>query len=82
MSNIEYSSNSTRESNEDDCGLEYLSKGMRRIEQFVFCVLEYTAKYNCNRSVSYAPENLIGKPSQYPNYGDFINTYMVVSNWI
>lgn len=48
-------------------------------EYYVASVLNYTSKYNNQSSIGYAPENLIGKPKRYPNYGDFPDTYMLVS---
>lgn len=48
-------------------------------ECYVESVLSYTSKYNNLSSIGYAPENLIGKPMHYPNYGDFPDTYMLVS---
>ncbi|KAK4874419.1 hypothetical protein RN001_013779 [Aquatica leii] len=49
------------------------------IEQFVQSVLSYSSKYNSISSILYAPENLIGKPSKYPMYGDFPDTYLLRS---
>ncbi|KAF5269624.1 hypothetical protein FQR65_LT05963 [Abscondita terminalis] len=57
--------------------LELLYKNMTFIEQFVQSVLCYSSKYNSMSSILYAPENLIGKPSKYPMYGDFPDTYLL-----
>lgn len=48
-------------------------------EYYVEHVLNYSSKYNNSSSVGYAPVNLVGKPTKYPNYGDFPDTYMLVS---
>ncbi|XP_018329735.1 F-box/LRR-repeat protein 4 isoform X2 [Agrilus planipennis] len=56
-----------------------LYKNMVYLEQFAESILGYTSKYNSNMSISYAPENLIGKPSKFPDYGDFPETYMLRS---
>lgn len=52
---------------------------MEKVEQFAQFVIEYSSKYNNSNSISYSPENMIGKPEKYPNYGDFHDTYMLVS---
>lgn len=49
------------------------------IEQFVEAVVSYSSRYNNSMSVSYAPDNVIGKTVKYPNYGDYPDTYMLVS---
>lgn len=49
------------------------------VEYYVESVLSYTSRYNNLSSIGYAPENLVGKPMKYPNYGDFPDTYMLVS---
>lgn len=61
--------------------VEMLFKNMAFLEQFAESVIDYTSKYNSIMSILYAPENLIGKPTVYPSYGDFPDTYMLVS-WI
>lgn len=48
------------------------------VEQFVESVVSYTSKYNTSRSILYAPDTIIGKPGNYPNYGDYSDTYMLV----
>lgn len=48
-------------------------------EFYVESVLDYTSRYNNSRSIGYAPENLVGKELRYPSYGDFPDTYILVS---
>lgn len=60
---------------------EYLFSNMIFIEQFAETVLEYSSKYNSVMSISYAPENIPGKPVRYPNYGDFPDTYILVREY-
>lgn len=55
-----------------------LLEQMHFIEQFAESVIDYTSRYNSAMSISYAPENIIGKPTKYPCYGDFPETYMLV----
>lgn len=52
---------------------------MQFIEQFAETVVDVTSKFNNAFSVSYAPENITGKPAIYPCYGDYPETYMLVS---
>ncbi|KAK5640888.1 hypothetical protein RI129_009435 [Pyrocoelia pectoralis] len=49
------------------------------LEQFVESVISYSSRYNSILSILYAPENLIGNPSKYPNYGDYPNSYTLRS---
>ncbi|KAI4457269.1 f-box/tpr repeat protein pof3 [Holotrichia oblita] len=50
---------------------------MSNFECFAEGVLDYTARYNHNMTISYGPENLTGKPVKYPDYGDCVDTYML-----
>lgn len=63
----------------DEAKLKPLFEKMHFIEQFAESVVDYTSKYNFRENVSYAPENITGKPMKYPAYGDFPETYMLVS---
>lgn len=64
----------------DDQKTKPIFEQMHFIEQFAESVLDYTSRYNNEMGVSYAPENIIGKPTKYPCYGDFPETYMLVSS--
>lgn len=59
--------------------IQLLFKNMSNFECFAESVLDYTARYNHNMTISYGPENLTGKPVKYPDYGDCVDTYMLVS---
>lgn len=59
--------------------IQLLFKNMTNFECFAESVLDYTARYNHNMTISYGPENLTGKPVKYPDYGDCVDTYMLVS---
>lgn len=52
---------------------------MHFIEQFAESVTDVTSRYNNLHSVSYSPESITGKPAIYPCYGDYPETYMLVS---
>lgn len=52
---------------------------MTPLEQYVFRVHDYTSRYNNSSSSYYAPSNLIGKYEKYPAYGDYPETYILVS---
>ncbi|XP_077293273.1 F box and leucine-rich-repeat gene 4 isoform X2 [Arctopsyche grandis] len=41
------------------------------VEQFVRAVLHFNSQYGSDISVSYSAMNLCGKPSNFPDYGDF-----------
>lgn len=41
------------------------------IEQFVQDVIDFSSQYGSDISVSYSALNLSGKPSNFPDYGDF-----------
>ncbi|RZC40330.1 F-box/LRR-repeat protein 4, partial [Asbolus verrucosus] len=59
--------------------VELTAKDMTNLEQYVESVINYTSKYNISFSISYAPENLVGKYVKYPSYGDFAETYILRS---
>ncbi|KRT78169.1 F-box domain-containing protein [Oryctes borbonicus] len=61
------------------CGtsVQLLFKNMVDFECYAESVVDYTAKYNHNMTISYGPENLTGKPVKYPDYGDCVDTYML-----
>ena len=49
------------------------------INQFVSEVLEFSSQYGNDESISYTAINLSGKPSKYPEYGDFPESFMQVT---
>lgn len=48
------------------------------IKQFVHDVIDFSSQYGSDLSISYTAYNLTGKPSKYPDYGDFPETYAMV----
>lgn len=49
------------------------------ISQFASRVLEFSSQYGSDNSISYTACNITGRPSKFPNYGDFPETYAMVS---
>lgn len=49
------------------------------ISQFASRVLEFSTQYGGDNSISYTACNITGRPSKYPNYGDFPETFAMVS---
>jgi len=48
------------------------------IKQFVQGIVDFSSQYGSDFSISYTAFNLTGKPSKYPDYGDFPETYAMV----
>jgi len=59
------------------------SKQLVTMENFVFQfsteVVDFTSQYGSDISISYTASNLTGRPSKFPNYGDFPQSYVMVS---
>jgi F-box/leucine-rich repeat protein 4 len=49
------------------------------IEQFVRSVDCFSSQYGSDFSISYTAYNITGKPSKFPEYGDFSNAFVMVS---
>jgi len=49
------------------------------VEQYVLGVLDYSSQYGIDYSISYTAANLIGRPAKYPEYGDYPETFPMVS---
>lgn len=49
------------------------------ISQFASRVLEFSSQYGSDNSISYTACNITGRPSKFPNYGDFPETFAMVS---
>lgn len=60
--------------------VEMMIKDMTSWEQYAKTVINCTSRYNISFSISYAPVNLVGKYTKYPSYGDFPETYCLVSS--
>lgn len=50
------------------------------IKQFAQRVLEFSSQYGSDFSISYTACNITGRPSKYPNYGDFPETFAMVTS--
>ncbi|KAG8227935.1 hypothetical protein J437_LFUL008747, partial [Ladona fulva] len=50
---------------------------LRFTEQYADKVLDFSSHYGSEGSVSYTAYNLTGKPSKYPDYGDFPQTFVM-----
>uniref|UniRef100_A0A8D8XHW1 F-box/LRR-repeat protein 4 n=1 Tax=Cacopsylla melanoneura TaxID=428564 RepID=A0A8D8XHW1_9HEMI len=46
-------------------------------KQYVQDVLDFSSQYGSDISISYTAYNILGKPSKYPDYGDFPQTFVV-----
>jgi len=49
------------------------------IVQFSSDVVDFSSQYGSDISISYTASNLTGRPSKFPNYGDFPQSYVMVS---
>lgn len=47
--------------------------------QFSSEVVDFTSQYGSDISISYTANNITGRPSNFPNYGDFPQSYVMVS---
>lgn len=52
------------------------------ISQFASRVLEFSTQYGSDNSISYTACNITGRPSKYPNYGDFPETFAMVCKFL
>lgn len=50
------------------------------IQQFAQRVLEFSSQYGSDYSISYTACNITGRPSKFPNYGDFPETFAMVKH--
>lgn len=49
-----------------------------RVCQYAQRVLEFSSQYGSDYSISYTACNITGRPSKFPNYGDFPETFAMV----
>lgn len=49
------------------------------IEQYADSVVDYSSSFYNSASDTFAPKHIIGTPRFYPRYGNFAETYMLVS---
>ena len=50
------------------------------LNQYAQKVLDFSSQYGSDYSISYTACNITGRPSKYPNYGDFPETFAMVSH--
>lgn len=50
-----------------------------RIEQFVRRVVDFSSQYGSDASISFTAQNITGRPTKFPSYGDFPETFAMVS---
>lgn len=46
-----------------------------KIVQYAQSVLDYSSQYGSDFSISYTAYNITGRPSKFPDYGDFPETF-------
>ena len=47
------------------------------VEQFVGEVLDFSSQYGSDASISYTAHNIVGRPTKFPSYGDFSQTFVM-----
>jgi len=47
------------------------------VEQFVTEVLDFSSQYGSDSSISYTAHNIVGRPTKFPSYGDFSQTFVM-----
>ena len=47
------------------------------VEQYASQVVDFSSQYGSDHSFSYTASNCLGRPSQFPNYGDFHETFVL-----
>lgn len=53
------------------------------IDQYAAEVIDCSSQFGLDTSISYTSHNILGRPSKYPNYGDFPETFAfrTYGNW-
>lgn len=49
------------------------------INQYAQKVIDFSSQYGSDTSISYTAYNITGRPSKFPDYGDFPETFAMVS---
>ncbi|KAI5710290.1 hypothetical protein M8J75_007379 [Diaphorina citri] len=62
---------------EDGLGSNPTKDNIIIYKQYVQDVLDFSSQYGSDISISYTAYNILGKPSKYPDYGDFPQTFVV-----
>lgn len=52
------------------------------IEQYATDVRSFSSQYGSEISISYTAYNICGKPSKFPAYGDFPQTFVMVRSYL
>lgn len=47
------------------------------VEQFVGEAMDFSSQYGSDSSISYTAHNIVGRPSKFPSYGDFSQTFVM-----
>ena len=50
-----------------------------RVNQYAQAVIDFSSQYGSDYSISYTALNITGRPSKFPDYGDFPETFAMVS---
>lgn len=48
------------------------------IEQYVSDVIDFSSQYGSDSSISFSASNIVDRPTKYPVYGDFPETFAMV----
>lgn len=48
------------------------------VEQYVKDVCDFSSQYGSSNSISYTGYNIAGKPSKFPDYGDYPQAFVMV----
>lgn len=78
-SSVNFSSGSEQTSDDLD-GLTNIQEDSMRLQpikivQYAQNVLDYSSQYGSDFSISYTAYNITGRPSKFPDYGDFPETF-------
>jgi len=47
------------------------------VEQFVGEAMDLISQYGSNSSISYTVHNIVGRPTKFPSYGNFSQTFVM-----
>ena len=47
------------------------------VEQFVGEAMDFSSQYGSDSSISYTAHNIVGRPTKFPSYGDFSQTFVM-----
>jgi hypothetical protein len=89
ISDTDYTSESTTEFESDEYDvlnffkMPKLNPAKVKIEQYVNDVNMFSSQYGSDFTISYTAVNITGKPTKYPDYGDFPEAFAMrtYANW-